>query len=644
MQTDISIVIVNYNVKAFLKQCLFSIQKAKKNLIVETFVVDNNSIDGSVEMLRKEFPNIYLIANQGNVGFAKACNQAIKKAKGDFILLLNPDTVIREDSLTSCLHFMSNNENAGSLGVKMINGKGEFLPESKRSLPTAKSAFYKIFGLSTLFPNSKIFGKYQLKYLNKDETHEVEVLSGAFMFIRKSVLDKIGYLDESFFMYGEDIDLSYRIIKAGYKNYYFSGTTIIHYKGESTKKASIKYVKIFYNAMLIFANKHYNKKSHQLFRLLIRFAIYIRAMLAILNRIGKTTFLPLLDFLGIYCFYILFVPIWENYKFHGTTTYDTDLMRYYIPAYIIIWQFCIFYFTGYKLKTTLKRIIKSVFLGTVIILSIYSLLPESYRYSRALILFGSATALILPYSFRIIIRLLTSKPRKFNLSNKKRALLIGNPGKVDLEKNSIALKKHYYLINHLKHFETDETKLINTIIENINIHKIETLIFFIKDISPGSVINVLLSVANKPVEFKIMLPQSNSLVGAKSVIDISELPQFNITPITSMLSKLKKRTLDIILCIIFSIFSPLFLIHNSPKNFFKSIWLVLTNKLSWVSYMNQINSDELKFPKIKEGVFPLTLSKNDTVIEDYIKNYRTGKDIIAIFKALKSSFNLQKFK
>lgn len=644
MSIDISIIIVNYNVKAFLKQCLFSVRKAEKKLKVETFVIDNNSVDGSIEMLKEEFPNITLIANQENVGFAKACNQAIIKAKGKFILLLNPDTVIREDSLTSCFEFMNNNKKAGALGVKMINGKGEFLPESKRSLPTAKSAFFKIFGLSALFPKSKVFGKYQLKYLNKDEIHEVEVLSGAFMFIRKSILDKIGYLDEAFFMYGEDIDLSYRILQAGYKNYYFPQTTIIHYKGESTKKASIKYVKIFYNAMLIFANKHNNKKSHHLYRLIIRLAIYFRAVLAILNRTLKNAFLPVLDFLSIYCFYILFIPFWENYKFDGSTTYNPEFIRYYVPVYIIIWQINILYFSGYKLKTTLNRIAKAIFLGTIIILSIYSLLPENYRYSRALILFGTTAAMTFTFSFRIIIRLLTSKPRKFNLSNRKRALLIGNLDKIELEKNANALKKHYNLVNHLKFSETDDKKKLNKIIENINIYKVETIVFFMDNISPGSIINTIISIANKPVEFKIMLPQSNSLVGAKSVIDINEMPQFNISPITSPLSKLKKRLLDIILCLFFVALSPVFLTHNSPIQYFNSIWKVFINKLTWVSYMAQIKPNDLKLPIIKSGVFPLTLNENFELIKDYVKNYKTSKDIIAIFKALKSSLNLQNFK
>ena len=255
----LSVVIVNYNVKYFLEQALLSVRKASVGLDVEVFVVDNNSSDESVAMVREKFPEVQVIANKDNVGFSKANNQAIHLSKGEYVLLLNPDTVVREDTFEKTVAYMDANPNAGGLGVKMIDGKGNFLPESKRGFPSPEVAFYKTFGLSKLFPKSKRFNKYHLGYLSENETHEVDVLSGAFMLMRKAVLDKIGLLDEAFFMYGEDIDLSYRVVKGGFKNYYFADTTIIHYKGESTKKGSLNYVKTFYQAMIIFARKHFKR-------------------------------------------------------------------------------------------------------------------------------------------------------------------------------------------------------------------------------------------------------------------------------------------------------------------------------------------------------------------------------------------------
>ncbi|HRI28473.1 MAG TPA: glycosyltransferase family 2 protein, partial [Chitinophagales bacterium] len=224
----LSVIIVNYNVKYFLEQALLSVRRALEGLSAEVIVVDNNSVDGSVEMVRQKFEEVVLIANSKNVGFSAANNQAIRIAKGEYILLLNPDTVVEEDTFAKTIGFMDTHPQAGALGVKMYDGKGVFLPESKRGLPTPATAFYKMTGLSALFPHSKIFNHYYLGHLNNNEVHEIEVLSGAFMLLRKSVLDKIGLLDETFFMYGEDIDLSYRVIQSGYRNYYYPHTRIIH--------------------------------------------------------------------------------------------------------------------------------------------------------------------------------------------------------------------------------------------------------------------------------------------------------------------------------------------------------------------------------------------------------------------------------
>lgn len=279
----LSIIIVSYNVKFYLEQCLSSVFSASKNIDTEIFVVDNQSTDGSAQMVETKFNDIVLIKNNKNVGFSKANNQAIKKAKGKYILLLNPDTVVQEDTFEHCLHFMEKNAEAGAVGVKMIDGKGQYLPESKRAFPSPAIAFYKIFGLSILFPKSKNFGKYHLVHLDYNKTQAVDVLSGAYMFIRKETLDKSGLLDEDFFMYGEDIDLSYRIIKAGYKNYYLPATKIIHYKGESTKKISLNYIIVFYKAMNIFAKKYFYHRNKYIYILFIRPAIVFRAFIAVVS-------------------------------------------------------------------------------------------------------------------------------------------------------------------------------------------------------------------------------------------------------------------------------------------------------------------------------------------------------------------------
>lgn len=281
----ISIVIVNYRVKYFLEQALRSVRAALTVHPMETeiFVVDNHSQDDSLDYLIPLFPEVRFIANTENVGFARANNQAMELATGEYVLLLNPDTVIAEDTLYEVCQFMDTHPDAGGVGVKMLDGNGRFLPESKRGFPSPWVSFCKIFGLSSLFPHSPLFGRYHMKYLSPDECHRIDILSGAFMLMRRATLDKSGLLDEAFFMYGEDIDLSYRLVLAGYQNYYVP-TPIIHYKGESTKKGSLRYVRIFYEAMLIFFKKHYPHYSKGYY-LAVKFSIFFRAMLAAAHRI-----------------------------------------------------------------------------------------------------------------------------------------------------------------------------------------------------------------------------------------------------------------------------------------------------------------------------------------------------------------------
>lgn len=284
---QLSVIIINYNVKYFLEQCLFSVIKAIKNIDGEIIVTDNNSTDGSFQFFQNRFPQVDFIWNKTNFGFAKANNQALKIAKGEYILFLNPDTIVPEDCFEKCISFIKSKEDNSALGIKMLDGSGNFLKESKRAFPSPSTSLYKLSGLSKIFPHSRIFAKYHLGYLNEDENHEVDVLAGAFMMIPKKILTKTGSFDEEFFMYGEDIDLSFRIQKAGFKNYYFAESSIVHFKGESTKKGSLNYVRIFYKAMSVFVKKHYGSRQAGLFSFFIHIAIFMRAALAVGSRLLK---------------------------------------------------------------------------------------------------------------------------------------------------------------------------------------------------------------------------------------------------------------------------------------------------------------------------------------------------------------------
>lgn len=278
----VSIIIVNYNVKFYLEQCIRSIEKAGEGISHEIIVADNNSSDDSIAFLKERFPQVTFIENKENLGFAKANNQAIKKAKGEYIMLLNPDTILGESALQDCVTFMDNTPNAGATGVKMLKSNGKFALESRRGIPTPFTSMCKMLGLCKLFPYSKTFGKYYMQYLDPEQISQIEIISGACMFIRKSALDKSGTLDEDFFMYGEDIDLSYRLLKTGMNNYYIP-TPILHYKGESTEKTSYRYVYVFYQAMLIFFRKHYSHYSLFL-SIPIKAAIYSKAICSFMGQ------------------------------------------------------------------------------------------------------------------------------------------------------------------------------------------------------------------------------------------------------------------------------------------------------------------------------------------------------------------------
>ena len=284
---QLSIIIVNYNVKYFLEQCLCSVIKAIKNIDAEIFVVDNNSTDGSKEFFTNRFPQVKFIWKSENVGFAKANNEALQLAKGNKILFLNPDTIVPEDCFEKCLAFFSITKNIGALGVRMIDGSGNYLPESKRGFPSLFTSVCKMSGLTKLFPQSKLLANYYLGHLPENEINEVDVLPGACMMADKKTLDKTGGFDEAFFMYGEDIDLSYRIQKSGFKNYYFSQTTIIHFKGESTQKQSVQYISNFYGAMLLFVKKHYGRVTGSLYALLINIAIVFKTVLSSIKNVFK---------------------------------------------------------------------------------------------------------------------------------------------------------------------------------------------------------------------------------------------------------------------------------------------------------------------------------------------------------------------
>jgi GT2 family glycosyltransferase len=650
----LSVIIVNYNVQHFLEQCLHSVRKAARNVSSEVFVVDNNSVDGSTAMVKEKFPEVILIENKKNTGFSYANNQAIKVSKGEYVLLLNPDTVVEEDTFEKVIAFMDAHPDAGGLGVKMLDGKGNFLPESKRGLPTPSVAFYKIFGFSKLFPRSRTFGRYHLGFLDKDETNEVEILSGAFMLMRKAALDKVGLLDETFFMYGEDIDLSYRIILGGYKNYYFPETRIIHYKGESTKKSSVNYVFVFYRAMVIFAEKHFSQNNAKLFSFLINIAIYLRAGMAIAVRFLKSIALPLFD-CGLIMTGLYFIKEYyeKHYRFLEGGSYSEHIISIAFPIYIFIWMFTTYLSGGYDKPIRLFRIIRGVIVGTGIILIGYSLLPEAYRFSRAIILLGAGWALISYLVSRLLFHLFGLKAFSLNPDKSKRIAIIGT--KSEFERVSGLLKQTNITTSLLGFVSADKNEevhhrdhlgTIDQIAEVIEIYKISEVIFCSRDISSQEIIGYMHTLINADVDFKIAPPESLSIIGSNSIDTAGDLYIIDVNSISKPKNKRNKRLIDILLSLIFLITSPyLFFIQQDKSGYFRNIFQVLFGRKSWVGYGNE-NHENL--PKIRSSVVsPSDAISNITINQDtrnrlnlaYSKDYKVENDLNIIWKSIRKLGN-----
>jgi len=647
----LSVIIVNYNVKHFLEQCLISVLAAAEHCDCEVFVVDNNSVDGSCAMVKSKFPQVILIENKKNFGFSYANNQAIRESKGEYVLLLNPDTVVQEYTFKLVCDFMDSHPDAGGLGVKMIDGKGRFLPESKRGLPTPEVAFYKIFGLSKIFKNSRRFGQYHLNYLSKDEIHKIDVLSGAFMLLRRSVLDEIGLLDESFFMYGEDIDISYRIIKAGYNNYYFPGTTIIHYKGESTKKGSINYVVVFYNAMIIFAKKHFSGRNAGIMIAMIKLAIYFRALLAIFYRFGRSIITPLVDATIIISGFLVLTPLWAELT-HGVKDYYPEKLLYYaLAGYVLIWLFSLLFSGGYDRPVKIKNVYRGILAGTIMILALYSLLPVEYRFSRALILLGSAwTILLLPLT-RLLLGITGRSVFEVSYPQKKRVAIVGSKKEsedliVQLNNKNPRIKIVAF-VNPNENSENNEffAGNLSQLEEIIQINKIDEIIFCSKDLTAQQIIQTMLSLNNSALDYKIASPDGFSVIGSNSINTTAELYNIDINSIIKPENKRNKRVLDFVISLVILMFFPILIFFiRKPWRAFVNLLNILQGNKSFVAYYDK-NIDTTFLPKIKKGVFTTAdlLNEKDKNIENinsrnimYAKDYKIIQDLFIILKSWKN--------
>jgi GT2 family glycosyltransferase len=526
---DLSIIIVNYNVKEFVKNLLSSIDKATRNLKHEVIIVDNNSTDGSVAELKSDFPQHLIIENKENVGFGKANNQALEIAKGKLLLLINPDTIVREDTFDKLIHFFNSHPEAGMAGCKVLNPDGTLQLACRRSYPTPWVSFCKAAGLSTLFPNSRIFAKYNLTYLPEDEINEVDAISGAFMMFRKEVYEKIGGFDPQFFMYGEDLDLCYRTQQAGFKVYYVPDTEIIHYKGESTRRSNIDETRIFYDAMHLFVKKHFS--SSIIVEIILRSAIVLRKFVTFLN-VYK---LPLIAVIIDYCIFLAALVLAESMYNPGSWQGFPENVKpwvYLIPGIV---QAIVSLLGGSYRKDVVSvlRFIISFILGFVVLSSL-TFFFKQFGYSRAVFLICFSMAGTLSILWRTFIKIKYRIGSK-DFDRKHRTLLVGDEDSIKILLSR--LKSNITEIYNIQGLIGIDRMLFDKRVENhqflgslenikkvvIN-NKINTVVFSSDKISYEKIFNAVAECQGLNVQFLMTGVNQNYLVGKAEITSLEEIP------------------------------------------------------------------------------------------------------------------------
>ena len=640
----LSVIIVNYNVAFFLEQCLNSIFQSKGIEALEVIVVDNRSSDNSVAMVSQKFPQVKLLTNDRNLGFSKANNQGIKIANGEFIVLLNPDTVVEEQTFEKILKTFKDDPQIGGVGVKMVDGKGQFLPESKRGLPTPWVAFYKVFGLSALFPRSKQFGKYHLSYLSPDENHDVDILSGAFMGLRKSILNQIGLLDETFFMYGEDIDLSYRITKAGYKNRYLADTAIIHYKGESTKKSSVNYVFVFYKAMIIFARKHFSQNHAFFFSGLVYLGILVRACLALMRRF-VTFYLPPLvsNAISLAGLYALTYP-WQM----NEIAFPKSAYYWMIPWYWTLWASSNLLGGTYDPPFKTLKVFKSTFYATFVILVVYALLPKTLQFSRLYILFGALWFALWVLFDRLIHYFILRRSNGWNLRRKTRFLIVADAHEFSRIKSMVLeqVTEVEYLHGAYVSSPYVESKADGNVLhETLNFEDYDEIIFSAKDLTAKTIIHWMTTIVQPNMDFKIAQPESDFIIGSNSLEKQGEFYKMNINNLSRPENLRSKRFLDIITCLMLLISSwAIIWFFRNKRKLIANFLEVLQSRKTWVGFFPTAGQyiDPL-LPRIKTGV--LHPNMNESISSEELKEklnliYARDYSLVQDIKIITASFFL----
>lgn len=632
---EISVVLVNYKVPYYLNLALRSLEAAirffefkyqekyvrvisqqigdaYRSPLIEVWVVDNDSKDEASAQIPIQFPWINWIQNETNEGFAKANNIALRKSHGKYFVLQNPDTVIAEDTLWLCWCQMELSPQVGGMGVRMIDGNGRFLLESKRGIPTPEAAFYKLSGLARLFPRHPRISAYHQGHLHPNENHRIPILAGAYMWVRRTVAEQIGLLDEGYFMYGEDIDWSYRIDLAGYHNFYFSGTTILHFKGESTSKDSLRYVRLFYGAMARFANQYYGSIRSGWFGILLQAGIIGRAFISILKRLSRWAFHPFLDFFAFLISMHSLTQLWENHIKPGNGgSYPMEFTVYVIPLYVSSWVVGLIYYGAYERPYRFANVLMGILAGSVGIAVVYGFLPMEWRFSRGLIVTGALVCAFFSLMLKGVIQSFLLGNRWFGDGEEATRLIgIGRNNGWEVVKNSFV--KNRFWLGHLESKRNSEimnsTDLIqgrslgldstidsmcigsfNNIQDVLKIFPVGTLVYDLQNLCFKDVINVINVQGPEVKEHLFWIQEENILIGSGNVIHLKQ-KEFYWVDMLSKFQKIKHRASDLFWALAATILINFGFWKVNPS-FRKENYLIEI----WLGKRNWIGSEDFKY-------------------------------------------------
>jgi GT2 family glycosyltransferase len=555
---ELSVVVVSYNVKPYLEQALLSIHKALQGLRSEVFVVDNASGDGSPAMVRTKFPGVRLIANDVNAGFARGNNQALRMVRGRIVCLINPDTLVREDTFRVCIDYIRSRPDAGLVGCKILNPDGSLQLACRRSYPTPWVGFTKVSGLSALFPKSRLFGRYNLTFLDPDAVSDVEAVSGSFMVVRREVLDEVGLLDEAFFLYGEDLDWCYRIHRKGWKIVYLPATQIVHYKGRSAREASFDTLRVFYDAMHLFVKKHFRRGWSFIPMWLLRAGIWIRSGVSLALRLIDRLILPMIDILWMQAGFALALLL----RF-GTLKH-WDSYRLVDPVYSLVWLACLYALGCYRKGVfSSTKAVGGIVLGLVMNASLTFFFPQ-YAFSRKVVLFAGGFNAVLLGGWRLAIRVFSRFPQFPFFGTvgrtllRRRAVVVGTgPESRKLhERLKHRIEAGYDMAGLIALAEQDLVQPENSPIPRIGVlgdldriartHRIQTVIFSTESVDFQSIVGAIAGARNSHLDFKMVPRELDVIIGSSSIDSLEDVPLVDLDyRIYRTPNRILKRATDI---------------------------------------------------------------------------------------------------